>query len=78
MPLTISVGLSRKTSENYNSQGVSIHLTAELDQSLLVRPDDLQGAVGELYEQAERALDRQSGIAPGSENGHVGGWPRVS
>lgn len=64
MPLTINVGLSRKTSENFNSQGASINLTAELDQSLLMRPDELQGAVSELYEQAELALDRQS-------NGHV-------
>lgn len=60
MPLTINVGLSRKTSENYNSQGASISLTAELDQSLLARPDDLQGAVDELYEQAEYALVRQT------------------
>lgn len=60
MPLTINVGLSRKTSENYNSNGVSINLTAELDQSLLARPAELQGAVSELYEQAEAALDRQA------------------
>ena len=59
MPLTINVGLSRKRSENYNSQGASINLTADLDQSLLARPDDLQGAVNELYEQAEYALIRQ-------------------
>lgn len=59
MPLTINVGLSRKTSENYNSQGASINLTAELDQSLLTRTDELQGAVSELYEQAELSLDRQ-------------------
>ena len=26
MPLTLNVGLSRKTSENYNSKGVSINL----------------------------------------------------
>jgi hypothetical protein len=38
MPLTISVGLSRKASENYQSTGVSINITAELDQSLLARP----------------------------------------
>ncbi len=67
MPLTINVGLSRKTSENYNSQGVSINLTAELDQSLLVRPDELQGAVSELYEQAEEALDRQAGDAAATQ-----------
>ena len=60
MPLTINVGLSRKTSENFNSRGVSINLTAEMDQALLARPDDLQGAVNELYEQAEYALVRQA------------------
>jgi len=60
MPIVINVGLSRKTSENYNSSGVSINLTAELDQSLLARPDELQGAVSELYEQAELALDHQA------------------
>lgn len=60
MPLTINVGLSRKTSENFNSQGASINITAELDQSLLARPDELQGAVNELYEQAEYALVRQT------------------
>lgn len=63
MPLTVNVGLSRKTSENFNSQGVSIHLTAELDQALLARPDDLQGAVHELYEQADYALVRQASRA---------------
>lgn len=70
MPLTINVGLSRKMSENYNSQGASINLTAELDQSLLARPDELQGAVNELYEQAEYALVRQThsaGQAPANQ-----------
>lgn len=60
MPLTINVGLSRKLSKNYNSQGASINLTAELDPSLLARPDDLQGAIDELYEQADYALVRQT------------------
>jgi len=60
MPLTINVGLSRKTSENYNSTGTSINLTAELDQSLLARPDELQDAIAELYEQAEDALEQQA------------------
>jgi hypothetical protein len=59
MPLTINVGLNRKASKDYQSTGASINLTAELDQSLLARPDELQGAVSELYEQAEQALDRQ-------------------
>ena len=56
MPLTLNVGLSRKTSENYNSKGVSINLTAELDQALLNRPDELQDRVAALYREAEVAL----------------------
>lgn len=60
MPLTINVGLNRKASKDYQSTGASINLTAELDQTLLARPDELQGAVSELYEQAELALDRQA------------------
>ena len=38
MPLTVNVGISRKASANYQSQGLSINLTAELDQSLLADP----------------------------------------
>ena len=60
MPLTINVGLNRKASKDYQSTGASINLSAELDQTLLARPDELQGAVSELYEQAEAALDRQA------------------
>jgi len=59
MPLTLNVGLSRKTSENYNSQGASINLTAELDQALLTRPEELQDKVAALYREAETALQRQ-------------------
>ena len=40
--------------------GVSINVTAELDQSLLARPDDLQQQIGDLYQQARDALNRQS------------------
>ncbi len=60
MPLSINVGLSRKASKDYQSTGVSINVTAELDQSLLARPDELQQQIGDLYAQAEQALDRQS------------------
>ena len=49
MPLTINVGLSRKASENFQSTGTSINITAELDQSLLARPDQLQQEIDRLY-----------------------------
>ena len=60
MPLSVNIGLSRKASENYQSQGTSINLTAELDQSLLARPEELQQQIDALYDQAQQALDRQS------------------
>ncbi|HSZ58576.1 MAG TPA: hypothetical protein VK797_23110 [Tepidisphaeraceae bacterium] len=60
MPLTINVGLSRKASEDYQSAGVSINVTAELDQSLLERPGELQDRIGDLYALAHESIDRQS------------------
>jgi hypothetical protein len=60
MPLSINVGLSRKASRDYQSSGTSINVTAELDQSLLARPEELQQQIRGLYEQAENALDHQA------------------
>ena len=60
MPLTVNVGLSRKSSENYQSQGLSINITAELDQSLLADPPRLQDEIDRIYAQADDALERQS------------------
>ncbi len=64
MPLSVNVGLSRKASRNFQSTGVSINVTAELDQSLLARPDELQQEIGNLYAQAQQALEQQAGRAP--------------
>src|SRR5690349_17823069 len=63
MPLSVNVGLSRKASKDYQSTGVSINVAAELDQSLLARPEELQQQIDGLYAQAEQALDRQAGQA---------------
>lgn len=60
MPLSINVGLSRKASKDYQSAGVSITVSAELDQSLLARPEELQAQVANLYAQAEAALEQQA------------------
>jgi len=59
MPLTINVGLSRKLSQDFSSVGVSLNVTAELDQGLLARPQELQHQIEELYREANQALDRQ-------------------
>jgi hypothetical protein len=73
MPLTINVGLSRKSSENYQSRGVSINVSAELDQSLLADPQRLQREIAGLYVQAEEALEEQCGESNGRSNGHANG-----
>ena len=64
MPLSINVGLSRKASRDFQSAGYSINVTAELDQSLLARPDELQRQVADLYAQAESALNQAAGLPP--------------
>src|ERR1035437_7923264 len=68
MPLSIRVGLSRKASKDFQSTGVSIDVSAELDQALLARPDDLQMQVANLYQQAQVALDRQAAGGPGQDH----------
>jgi len=60
MPLSINVGLSRKASKNYQSNGVSINIVAELDAALLARPEELQQQIDGLYQQAQNAIDRNT------------------
>jgi hypothetical protein len=72
MPLSIDVGLSRKASKDYQSTGVSINVTAELDQALMAKPDQLQKQIGYLYSQAHQALDGQMNRPAGSENAASG------
>lgn len=66
MPLTINVGLNRKASEDFQSSGVSINLTAELDQALLSRPEELQQKIEKLYAMANAAVARQLSQNPPS------------
>jgi hypothetical protein len=59
MPMSVNVGLSKKASRDYQSTGVSINVTAELDSALLAKPDELQQQIDGLYAQAENAIARQ-------------------
>jgi hypothetical protein len=84
--LKANVGLSRKVSENYNSNGFSLNLEGEIQASL----DDPEGVIQrikELFDVAEEALSQQvdrhqsdSAIAsrdsdPQPRNGHSNGRP---
>lgn len=62
MPLSIDVGLSRKIARRFQSTGVSINITAELDQGLLARPGDLHAEIERLYAQAQEALEQQLAV----------------
>lgn len=66
MPLSINVGLSRKIARDFRSTGHSVNITAELDQSLLTRPAELQQQIDHLYQQAELALQRRQRGDPAS------------
>ena len=59
MPLHINCGLTKKASKDFQSVGVSLNLTAELDQGLLTDPPRLLSEIDRIYGQAEEALDRQ-------------------
>lgn len=56
--LRANVGISRKTSKDYNSTGFSVNLDAEINATL-DDPESVIERVKELYSLAEEALDRQ-------------------
>jgi hypothetical protein len=64
VPLAICVSLSKKSSRNYQSRGVALSLTSELDPALLSRPGDLQAQIDALYMQVAAAVDRQLAAPP--------------
>jgi hypothetical protein len=73
MPLLINVGLNRKASKDFQSVGVSLNMTAELDQGLLADPPRLQAEVGRIYSLAEDALEAQiSGMSSSPAQRQVG------
>src|SRR5450759_2684984 len=75
MPMTINVGLSRKASRDYQSTGVSINVTAELDSALLQKPEKLQAQIDGLYSQAQQAMDRQVQACRADTPAPAGPWP---
>jgi hypothetical protein len=85
--LKANVGLSRKVSENYNSNGFSLNLEGEI-HATLDDPEAVIQRIKELYDLAEEALDQQidrhqsdSAIASRdaehqpANNGHSNGRP---
>ena len=71
MPLTLSVGWSRKIGEpNFGSRGASLNLELEVDTALVAEPGRLQERIRELFGLAQQSVDEElhgaSGPAPAS------------
>lgn len=71
MPLTVTASLSRKASRDFQSSGTSITLSAEVDGSLITKPEELQREIARVFDQARVALEAQTepptngaGVAP--------------
>ncbi len=65
MPLTLSIGFSRKVGEaNYGSRGASVDLSQELDSSLVTDPQKLQAHIHELFLQAQAAVAEELRATP--------------
>jgi hypothetical protein len=71
MPMTLTLSLSKKLTENFNSTGLSVTIGAEVDHSLLAEPAALQGRIDRLFAECDLAIERKlaamsGGAAPTS------------
>jgi hypothetical protein len=65
MPLIIKVGVSRKVSQDYQSQGFNLDIQSELDPRVLDDTNQLADATSHLFELANDLLDQQVEQAKG-------------
>jgi len=59
MPVKVTVGLSRKLTEDFNSKGFDLHVEAELPASLIEDPNGMAQATNNLFQLAEDLLTEQ-------------------
>ncbi len=59
MAITINVGGSKKVSKNYDSQGVSLNVTAEVPNDALSDPQKIADTAGDLFTLVHSLLDEQ-------------------
>ena len=78
MPLTLSIGHSRKIGEaNYGSRGASVSLELELEGNLVNEPQRLRESIRKLFDLARAAVEEElhgmpeaNGKQPDCCNGH--------
>jgi len=59
MPVKVTVGLSRKLTEDFNSKGFDLHIEAELPANLIEDPNGMATATNGLFQLAEDLLAEQ-------------------
>lgn len=59
MAITINVGGSKKVSHNYDSQGVSLNITAEVPNDALTEPQKIADNAQDLFDLVNGLLDEQ-------------------
>lgn len=59
MPLKLSIGQSRKVSQDYNSRGYSINLDVELPADAAGDPATITTTAEQLYDLCDQLLERQ-------------------
>jgi hypothetical protein len=65
MPVIVNVGISRKMSQDYQSQGFSLNITSELPATAVEDPNQMAQATGHLFQLAGDLLDEQVRKAQG-------------
>jgi hypothetical protein len=59
MPTVVTVGLSRKLSKDFQSQGFTLSIQSELPATAVQDPETMARATQELYQLAEDLIDEQ-------------------
>lgn len=78
MPLKLSIGQTRKVSENYNSRGFSVHIEAELPANAVDDADTIASSANHLFQLCDDLLAEQvrsaqngDGSPPQSQSGRT-------
>lgn len=59
MPISLSIGLSRKVSKDYNSRGYSVNLDVELPADAINDQQSITDSADSLFALCDQLLDRQ-------------------
>jgi hypothetical protein len=71
MPMTLTLSLSKKLTENFNSTALGVTIGAEVEHSVLADPAALQSRIDRLFAECDLAIERKlaamaGGAAPTS------------